>query len=303
MANEQSKGSNKILYILLALLLLSNLGVAYLYLQEKDKVMVITEEKGTLQNDKLALEAELSDMLSQYEGLETQNSELSAELEMQKQKIEELLKQAKKHENDAYIIYKLKKEAETLRNILKGHLHTIDSLNTANQTLIAEKAAVEEKLENKNQELNQLSQVNDNLSEKVKIGSKLKTLEMFAMAQRVKGNGIQRETNRANRAEKIKCCMTIDKNEIAKKGNYNVYLRIIAPSGKVLLENNEEKFFDYNGIKGVYSLTREVKYENEELDLCVYYDVVEGSELEVGTYTIEAYADNYDIGSATFELK
>ena len=43
------------------------------------------------------------------------------------EKVEKLDKKSKK---DWRQIYKLKKEAETLRGIMKGYIHTIDSLNT-----------------------------------------------------------------------------------------------------------------------------------------------------------------------------
>jgi hypothetical protein len=42
--------------------------------------------------------------------------------------MQEVDKLDKKSKRDWRKIYKLKKEAETLRNIMKGYIHTIDSI-------------------------------------------------------------------------------------------------------------------------------------------------------------------------------
>ena len=74
------------------------------------------------------------------------------------------------------VIYKLKKETETLRTIMKGYIHTIDSLNTLNVTLT-------NTLSEKNIELNKVTSENENiktqnieLQETVAVGSILQTM-------------------------------------------------------------------------------------------------------------------------------
>ena len=74
-------------------------------------------------------------MLASYDTLKTDNNQLTTEMEAQKAQIEQLLTQVK---NGNYSLSKAKKEAETLRRIMKGYVATIDSLNQANQLLTAE---------------------------------------------------------------------------------------------------------------------------------------------------------------------
>ena len=62
------------------------------------------------------VKSELEDMLAQYKEMETNNEGLSAELEAEKTKIEELIKKAKGKD---WSIYKLRKETVTLRKIMK----------------------------------------------------------------------------------------------------------------------------------------------------------------------------------------
>lgn len=296
----KKKSNNTLVIVLLVFSLFANAVLAYLYLSEKEKVIVITNETVDLKTANTDLENDLKDILTQYDALKTENSQISNELLEQKAKVEALLEEAKKHKNDAYIIAKLKKEAASLRSIMQGYVHTIDSLNTANITLRQEKAEVEGKLDDQKQKTNQLEKINEGLIGKVKLGSKLKALEFTVSAQRVKSNGIHRETSHADKAEKFKCCLTIDKNEVAKKGMKNIYLRIIDPAGNVMTSSNDN-IFTYNGIKGLYSIKKEIAYENEELDVCFFYDIT--STLSPGIFKIEIYAEDYDLGVAELDLK
>jgi hypothetical protein len=122
------------------------------------------------------------------------------------------------------------------------------------------------------------------------------------MGQRVKRNNIHKETNRASSTEKIKACFTIDDNEVTEPGKKMVYLRIMTPEGTVLAERSDNSnTFLQDGMKVLYSVKKEVNYENQELDLCMYWDVV--NMLSPGEYFIKAYVEGYEIGSTSLVLK
>ena len=70
-----------------------------------------------------------------YDTLQTENTVLMAEMAAQKSQIEDLLKKVKDKD---WSVSKLKKETNTLREIMKGYVVTIDSLNQLNQALMAE---------------------------------------------------------------------------------------------------------------------------------------------------------------------
>ena len=82
-------------------------------------------------------------MLASYDTLKTENEQITTEMEAQKAQIENLLEQVK---SGNYSLAKAKKEAETLRRIMKGYVVTIDSLNQANQLLTAENLTVKQQL-------------------------------------------------------------------------------------------------------------------------------------------------------------
>jgi predicted nuclease with TOPRIM domain len=299
---DNKASSNEKLYMALAgIFFLSTVVLGYMLFQEKETVQLYSQENAQLDTEKQAVENELQDMLMEYEAMETENVEMQAEINEQKAKIEDLIKKAK---DNNWTISKLKKEAESLREIMKGFVETIDSLNTANQELIAKNIQVNKQLQNKEDEVSELSKQKKELAGKVAIGSKIEAMDITATAQRLKKNEVARETTRANRAEQIKCCFTMNDNPIAKSGRKSVHLRIIDPTGKVLAEaDNKENMFKFEGVEGLFSAEYEIIYENDELDVCMFWEKkVEEMELAAGIYLVEIYIDDYLAGKTKIEL-
>jgi len=297
-----NKGNSKLMLILLVLLLISNGVTAYLLITKHQENVEIVTQNTDLTVEKDNLTRELEDMLAQYDSVQTDNEQYKAEIAEQRAKIEEMLAEAEKHKNDAWTIHKLKKETGTLREIMKSYIVTIDSLNTVNQNLVAAKKQVETQLSTQKEENQELNKTNEQLSEKVKLGSKLRVVDLASSAQRMKSGTVSRETDRAKRVDKIKTCFTIDKNEVSKPGKKWLYLRIITPSGEVLaLDQTETYMFTYDGKEGLYTRKEEVLYDNQEVDMCLYWDVT--SELSEGKYIVEVYAEDYFMGSTEFTLK
>ena len=134
---NKKKKAGVILWFVIGLLLVTNGFTIWLLLNKKTEIVeqkIITEkiiiERDNVKNDLLALKTD-------FESLKTNNTSMQKDIEEKKARIEELIKEAEKHKGDAYIIAKLRKETETLRDIMRGYVHTIDSLNTLNQTLVA----------------------------------------------------------------------------------------------------------------------------------------------------------------------
>ena len=288
--------------VLVILLFVSNGVTAYLLITKHQENVEIVTQNTDLTVEKDNLKLELEDMLAEIDSVTTENDEQAEEIAEQRARIVEMLAEAEKHKNDAWQIHKLKKETGTLREIMKTYIMTIDSLNTVNEGLVVAKKQVETQLSEQKDENAELNNTNDALSEKVKLGSKLRVLDLVSGGQRMKSGTVSRETTRAKRVDKVKTCFTIDQNEVSKPGKKTVYLRIIDPNGGVLaLDQSQDYMFTYDGKEGLYSRKEEVMYENDELDLCLYWDVTE--ELVEGKYIIEVYAEDYHMGTTEFLLK
>ncbi|HBH06744.1 MAG TPA: hypothetical protein DDX92_09090 [Flavobacteriales bacterium] len=299
---DNTKSSNRqqvILIVLLAVVAIIGIYLAYVNRSLKNDLKNYEMLKGELEEEKTEIMGNLKDLSLSYDSLMTNNDSINEELIVQKSKVERLIAEAK---NNKWTIYKLRKEAETLRGIMKGYVRTIDSLNTANIELQAENIQVRSQLDEQKGINQELSKTNEDLAGKVKIGGRLIALDMIAYAQRIKNNGVHRETRRASKAQKIKVCFTLSANEIAKSGNKALYVRILTPTGQVLAERSDQShMFNFEGTTGLYSIKKMVKYENQELDVCMYFDI--SGSVTAGEYMVKSYADEMEIGNATFTLK
>jgi hypothetical protein len=113
-------------------------------------------------------------------------------------------------------------------------------------------------------------------------------------------NKSDRENMKISKVAKVKVCFTVRENAVAEAGTKDVYLRIIRPDEVVLPSGNGETF-EFNGEQVIFSAKRQLEYDKKDIDMCIFWD--KNADLIVGTYTVVLYAENYEIGSATFTLK
>ncbi|RME18975.1 MAG: hypothetical protein D6799_02215, partial [Bacteroidetes bacterium] len=268
--------------------------------QKTNEQVVITKEIIVERdNVKTALE----ELKKQYEDLRTDNEDLQREIDEKKAYIEELLKEAEKHKNDAAVIAKLKKETETLRQIMKGYVRTIDSLNTLNQKLVEEKKIVEKKLGEKELTINEMAKKQEELKSTIEKGSILSCSNIKVVAVQLKRGGKKEsETSRAKKADKIKVSFTLGENKIAKPGPRDIYIRVMTPDGKEMAKEYSDLYkFTFNKTSsGYFAGTETIQYANAQMDVVVY---CEGSEPFVpGTYIIDIVCDGVVIGNTTLKL-
>ena len=246
------------------------------------------------------LQESLEALLSEYENIETNNRGMKDSIARQIKAIDSLQTLAEKHKGDAYMIYKLRKETETLRNIMQGYVHTIDSLNRQNIQLRTDLNQKEKELTTVTSERDEVKEMNKDLEGKVARGSVLQTSGLTAGAIHLRSSGTQVETSRAGRADKIKACATIMENAIAKAGPKNIYVVVTQPDATILT-SDANATYTWEGGTTQYSLVREIDYQNAAMDICFYVDAT--NDLAKGVYVVELYADQAKIGKTTFTLK
>ena len=273
--------------------------------KEKEDLNTILKNAGVIEDsDDEALRSNLVSLLDQYDNIEIENQDMQDSIDSQRNRINALLEEVdglkNKNKRDWGKIYKLKKETETLRDIMKGYIHTIDSLNTLNGNLQKTIIIKDDKINMVSNERDKVKNELDKTKNIVALGSVLQTGGVTSTAIIVKRSGKQTETTRARRTNMIKSCFTIIENKIAEAGNKDIIMTVIDPNGKVL-KNSTSFNFTANGSEKIGSVKRKINYQNENVDLCIYFEV-EG-EITEGTYTTEVYADGSKIGATTFALK
>jgi hypothetical protein len=299
---EESKKRGILLWILIVLLMGSNGYTIWLYLQEKNKAaeQIIVTEKVMVERDNV--QENLVALQKEYENLKTNDAALQKEIDEKKAYIEQLLKDAEKHKGDAWIISKLKKETETLREIMKGYVRTIDSLGTLNQVLRDEKQVVIKQLDQEKEKITGLNKEKDELKATIQKGSILTCFNISAKGVRFKGGGKKEsETNKAKRAEKIKVTFSLGENKIAKAGEKTIFIRIITPDGKEMAKNYDENYkFNFDKSSGYFAGKETLNYGNVEITGVVYCEG--NSQMVPGNYIIEVVCDGVTVGNTNLKL-
>ena len=256
-----------------------------------EKFKDLSGDYGRLEMDKEQVVFDLEKMRFSYDTLNVENSMMLAEISAQRDKIDGLITSVK---NGNWELGKAKKEAATLRVIMKGYIVTIDSINQLNQALTEENTAMRDRVKEVQGRNEKLEERQENMEEIIEVGRILQCTEINVVGIRVLSSGRQRETTRADRVEMIKVCFTLLENKIAEAGNKVLNLRITDLEGTVLLSSDDEG----------HSATRNIDYSNDRLDACVFYSVnLETSALISGEYTVEILEQETPIGSSILILR
>lgn len=299
--NDNRKKSG-LLWILISLLTITNVVTFVMYIKEKNKAAneVIVTEQVLVERDNV--KSDLLQLQKDFENLQTNDKALQAEIEAKKAEIAQLLEDAEKHKGDAYVISKLKKESETLRQIMRGYVRTIDSLGTLNKNLIVEKDNVLKELDTEKGKITGLNKEKEELQSTIQKGSILSCFNVVAKGVKFKSGGKKEsETSKASRAEKIKVSFTLGENKIAKAGEKTVFIRIVTPDGKEMAKNYDDNYrFTFNKSSGYFAGKEALNYANAEISGVTY---CEGKDpLVPGNYIVEVACDGVIIGSTNLRL-
>lgn len=248
------------------------------------------------------LKTDLKNMLETYDKLKAKDASKADSIAIQQEKIKGLLDELNRNKRlTGAQLQRLKTENETLRNIMKGYVKQIDSLNTLNLKLHSE-------LEDRTLQLSETSAQRDEYKNKaeeatqqVKKGSKLSAYSFNSTGLKMKLNNTTDVTNKAKSAVMVKSSFTIGENTIAQGGKRFVYMQVVDPSGKVLQSRASNTFSADEGTLS-YSDKKEIDYNNAAIDVAIYYNN-DGKEFAKGTYKVRIYCDGQMIGSDSFSLK
>ena len=94
--------------------------------------------------------------------------------------------------------------------------------------------------------------------------------------------------------------LSLGENDLAEKGPVTVYIRVKDPDG-ILLLNDVQKTFEYNGEPMICSASREVDYQGSAVDLGIYLNDI--AAFSKGVYTVEAYTAKSLLGTTEFMLR
>lgn len=285
-AVKKSLRGYRIVIILLAVILA---GISALYFninrqQQRDYEL--------LKVDRDSIQSDLSHLINEYDSLKFTNDTIAARLV----EANEMMEQLKRERRWNYAkIKEYEKEVGTLRSVMRNYLKQIDSLNNLNKKLVAENVSYRKEISTARLRADVAEEKASELENRVRQGAVLRTRSISMTAL----NSNDKEISRVSKAATLRVDFAITPNELAAPGHRKVYLCIKSPDG-YLLTSESMPTFEYQGMNIGYSAVREVDYQNQDVEVSIYY---RGSGFTEGQYSIELYADGNMIGSGTVSMR
>ncbi|NMB36987.1 MAG: hypothetical protein GX993_02955 [Bacteroidales bacterium] len=250
-----------------------------------------------LRIEKEDLTTELIALQNDYATLTSTNQAINDSLDVEREKVGQLIERLQKTEaTNRSKIRQYEKELGTLRSIMKGYIVQIDSLNTLNITLRQQASEARQEAEESRKQYDELVTTTEALSAKASAGAVVKARGVVLSAI----NASNRETDRSSRVEKLRACLSLIENSIAEKGPKVIYIRVKGPDG-ILMTGDQQRIFTVNDEEMIYSASREVDYQGEEVEVCIYF--ASGQGFVKGVYNVEVYSSETKLGSADLLLR
>lgn len=280
----------KVMYALVAVAVVLAGVLAYTWYDKYTVEKELESEKNDLIGQLNALNNDYASLSSDYEdvNLQLDSSRLEVQLLIEKLTKTEATNRAK--------IRQYEKELGTLRTVMRGYVKQIDSLHSINKQLTADAARARKEAAENRKRTEELSKTVESLTGQVAAGAVIKARGLKAEAY----NASNKVTDRSSRVKYLLTTLSLVENDLAEKGPVTVYIRIKDPEG-VLLLNDSQKTFTYQGSAMISSAAREIDYQGSEVELGIYLNDIQ--DYAKGIYTVEAYTSDAFLGSTELMLR
>ncbi|PIB33478.1 hypothetical protein BFP78_04265 [Gaetbulibacter sp. 5U11] len=264
----------------------------------------LNQYKNFLVDENALIEAELNQMSLDFSALKIDNQLLSERLEQSKIRIIRILDSVKHITPDIKLLTHYKEQLHAIKRENAKILKLVAQLNKENKLLqeearLADQALDETILLSKNlkQQNRNLSKLNTNYLNEIDKAKMISVSDIFVEGvKRVTTNGNIKTTTTAKRIKMLNICYTVLENDIATQGKKELYFQVLDPNSNVIAYKGDVAIGD---ILLMYSQLDVINYTNNNLQTCVFIELLENEILTKGEYYITVYHTNQLIGSAT----
>ena len=289
----QKNKTTKVLIALVTVMAIAIIILAIVLVSQKKEIVYI--EKSL--SEKAILKEQLSKLYDDYSILETSNDSLNQAIAKEKEHIETLISELDRIKNYSYSIKKkYDDEISALKNIMRGYVYQIDSLNQLNQQLIAENVTIKDQHKQTQKELQLIAEEKEDLVSVIEAASTIKTAAITTKFLTDKN----KVATKARKIEKIEVDFILVANQFAEAGAKRIFLRIIRPDGFVFSDGGT---FDYREKQISYSAYRDASYEKDNLPMAIFYSIPDSEKVAEGKYQIELYLNGDIIGQSSFTVE
>ena len=293
------KDSNKIYFLIVCIVALVGTN-AYLFFKDKktnERVVTISDEKSKMEVEIDKIEAELDKSNNASVQL---TASMQEEQDLARQKISELRSQLTKGQLTQGQLAKAKEDVKQLKYYVKNYIDDIDVLRKENKALAVERDSLKTTVGAVSARATDLEQKNTELNSKVKVASAIKVANLEVLPVRVKNSGKEIDATKARYTKKLSVRFTVAENAIADKGMHDIYLRIIDPSGNLIVSDTGT-VFSTDGEELQYTYKTAIEFANDGKVFSI--DWTNPNDFQKGTYTVILYADGYSMGKSSLTLK
>lgn len=293
--------SNRWMYILLVVLALGIIGLSVWLISLKGEMNDLLIEKNI---QKFELEQELNRLMDDHTLLKENYGEVSDSLATLDSIIMANATEIKELLNYKWEFFTVKKKLDRLQVVAQGYVRQMDSIVTVNHELTQENFEIKEEIKQQKREYKNLEKLRDDLTVKVDEASILSVYNLKGDPVYFKSGGKEVETDKIRRVNRVRVCFTIGANTIVQPGPKTIYVRIAQPDKEILVPGRGTEYsFISNGETLQYSIKKDFNYQNEAIQFCVNWDKRSTQDMYAGTYHVDVFDGDNNIGHTTFTLK
>jgi len=291
---NNSGSSLKVIIAILAFLLIGSL--VYIYNITSEAKQMQTEITKTVSEKDLVMK-DLQGLKATYDAAIAENTSMSDELIVERDKVVNLMNDLKKSKGDVASLTKYKTQYNKLESNMKVLVAENEGLKKQNTVLTTQRDSTVVVLGETKKNVETLTGQNEELAKVVEKGSKLTVLNTRGSAFKLRSSGKQIETDKAGRANVLRISFTIAENQIAKSGDKAYYVQVIDSKSNVLGDKQTVSFGDKSL---TYSFIANVKYENKTVQVS---QDLRGKDFAKGTYFVNVFDQDQSVSKTSFTLK
>lgn len=295
---KSDNGKNILIIVLVILVIISGIKLYTDYLdrtRKSEEILILSEENNELNKRLDSMTYQLDLRIQEIDKL---GGDIEALEEIRAQLIAERNSDRKRSSEE---IAALNRRINSFSATLQEKDQEILRLREVNQQLFAENQDLKTSQATIEKEVAELNIKQQELQEKVDIAAMLKAENIVVAA--VNSRGREREDGFRNRQiEKLKVSFNIADNKVAPEGHRDIYIQVMAPNNQPIFDVAKGSgTFSLDGREEFYTAHQDLMFNNTKNQLTYYYE--KGSKYNSGIYEVRIYADGYQIGSKTFEVK
>lgn len=297
-SDRRDNGKNILIIVLIILVIISGIKLYTDHLdktRKSEEILILSEENNELNRriDSVTYQldlriTEISKLGGDISSLEAIRDQLTQERSLDRKR-------------SAEEISALNQRITSYTKTLEEKDEEIIRLREVNQQLFAENEDLKTSQAQIEEEVVQLNIKKQELQEKVDIAGRLKAENITVSA--VNARGREREDGFRNRQlERLKVTFNLADNKVANFGPRDIYVQIMAPNNQPIFDvARGSGTFTLDGREEFYTVQQDLIFNNSQQELTYFYE--KGSKYAPGLYEVRIYADGYQIGAKSFEVK